>query len=109
MSPLTIFVVLSTLGCDFLLVCLFQWVYGEKRRLRQIRSLRKKEAEANNAKIRLMPPTSAASPRRPSTSLRVLPAPSARAICSSSDSRGVSGADALASVTVLSAQALPGP
>lgn len=76
MSPLTIFVVLSTLGCDFLLVCLFQWVYGEKRRLRQIRSFRKKEAEANNAKIRLMPPTSAASPRRPSTSLRVLPAPS---------------------------------
>jgi len=76
MSPLTIFVILSTLGCDFLLVCLFQWVYGEKRRLRRIRSLRKKTAEGNNASVRLMPPASEAPTRHPSASLRVVPSPS---------------------------------
>jgi hypothetical protein len=76
MSPLAIFLALSTLGCDFLLIFLFQWVYGEKRRLRQIRSLRNKVAEGNSAKIRLMLPASDAAPRRPSASLRVVPSPS---------------------------------
>ena len=76
MSPLNIFVALSILGCDFLLLCLFQWVYGEKRRLRRIRSLRKKGTKGNNAKVRLMPPASDATPRRPSASLRVVPTPS---------------------------------
>ena len=72
MSPLGIFVALSILGCDFLLVCLFHWVYGEKRRLRQIRTLRKKGAEGNNAKVHLMPPATNTSPRRPYASLRVV-------------------------------------
>jgi hypothetical protein len=68
MSPLTIFLALSTLGCDFLLVVLFQWVYGEKRRLRQIRSLRQKEREEKDAKVRLMQPTPVHSSRRSSPS-----------------------------------------
>lgn len=68
MSPLTIFLALSTLGCDFLLVVLFHWVYGEKRRLRQIRSLRQKEKEGKDTKVRLMQPTSVHSPRRSSPS-----------------------------------------
>lgn len=72
MSPLTIFLALSTLGCDFLLVFLFQWVYGEKRRLRQIRSLRKKEGEGKGAKARLKQSASDASPRSTSASLRVV-------------------------------------
>lgn len=75
MSPLTIFLALSTLGCDFLLVFLFQWVYGEKRRLRQIRSLRKKEAEGKSDKVRLMQPASAPTPRPSSPSLRVVSSP----------------------------------
>ena len=75
MSSLTIFLALSTLGCDFLLILLFQWVYGEKRRLRQIRSLREKGVEGNNAKVCLMLPASNAAPRRPS-SLSVVPMPS---------------------------------
>jgi hypothetical protein len=68
MSPLTIFLALSILGCDFLLVVLFQWVYGEKRRLRQIRSLRQREREGKDAKVRLMQPTSVHSLRRSSPS-----------------------------------------
>jgi hypothetical protein len=75
MSPVAIFLALSTLGCDFLLIFLFQWVYGEKRRLRQIRSLRNKAAEGN-VKIRLMLPASSASPRRPSPLLHVVTSPS---------------------------------
>jgi hypothetical protein len=76
MSPLTIFLALSTLGVDFLLVALFQWVYGEKRRLRRIRSLRQTEGERKNARVRLIQPASAPSPRRSSPSLRVLTSPS---------------------------------
>jgi hypothetical protein len=76
MSPLTIFLALSTLGCDFLLVFLFQWVYGEKRRLRQIRSLRKKEGEGKGAKLRLGQPASNALPRPTSVSLRAVALPS---------------------------------
>ena len=76
MSPLTIFLALSTLGCDFLLIFLFQWVYGEKRRLRQIRSLRHKATEIENAKVRLIPLASNIPSRRPPASLRLVPSPS---------------------------------
>jgi hypothetical protein len=68
MSPLTIFLALSTLGVDFLLFALFQWVYGEKRRLRRIRSLRQTEGEGKNAKVRLIQPASAPSLQRSSPS-----------------------------------------
>ena len=75
MSPLTIFLALSTLGCDFLLVALFQWVYGEKRRLRRIRSLRQAQGDLKSAKVRLIQPNSAQSPRRSSPSPRMLISP----------------------------------
>ena len=75
MSPLTIFLALSTLGCDFLLVFLFQWVYGEKRRLRQIRSLRKKEGEGKGDKVRLLKLASAPTPGPSCPSPRVVSAP----------------------------------
>jgi hypothetical protein len=76
MSPLTILLALSTLGVDFLLVVLFQWVYGEKRRLRRIQSLRQTEGEGKSAKVRLIQPVSAPSERRSSASLRVVTSPS---------------------------------
>lgn len=76
MSPLTIFLALSTLGIDFLLVALFQWVYGEKRRFRRIRSLRQAEGEEKNAKVRIMPPASAQAPRRSSAALGLVTSPS---------------------------------
>ena len=63
MSPLTIFLALCTLGCDFLLVALFQWVYGGKRSLRRIRSLRQTLGEGKSAKVRLIQPASAKSAR----------------------------------------------
>ncbi|HJY92859.1 MAG TPA: hypothetical protein VJ255_21415 [Candidatus Acidoferrum sp.] len=75
MSPLTIFLALSTLGCDFLLVALFQWVYGEKRRLRRIRSLRQAQGDLKSAKVRLIKPNSAQWPRRSSPSPRMLISP----------------------------------
>jgi hypothetical protein len=74
MSPLTIFLALSTLGCDFLLVALFQWVYGEKRRLRRIRSLRQAQGDLKSAKVRLIHPNSAQSPQRSSPRMLISPA-----------------------------------
>ncbi len=56
---LTIFIALSILSCDFLLIVLFQWVYGEKRRLRQIRSLRQSQRERKSPKLHLVRPNSA--------------------------------------------------
>jgi hypothetical protein len=76
MSPLTIFLAFSTLGVDFLLVVLFQWVYGEKRRLRRIRSLRQTEAEGKSAKVHRMQASSSPSPRHSSPSLRMVTSPS---------------------------------
>ncbi|HEY1467857.1 MAG TPA: hypothetical protein VGF61_02350 [Candidatus Acidoferrum sp.] len=76
MSALTIFLALSILGCDFLLVALFQWVYGEKRRLRRIRSLRQTEREGKSAEVRTMQPAPTPSPRSSSPSLRLVTMPS---------------------------------
>jgi hypothetical protein len=76
MSLLTIFLALSTLGIDFLLVVLFQWVYGDKRRPRRIRSLRQAEGEGKSAKVRQIVPAGAPSPRDSCPSLRVVTSPS---------------------------------
>jgi hypothetical protein len=75
MPALTIFLALSTLGCDFLLVALFLWVYGEKRRLRCIRSLRQAQEEEKSAKVRLIQPATAQSARRSSPSPRMVISP----------------------------------
>ena len=42
--PLTVFFVFCILGCDFMIVVLFQWLYGEKRREQCARSASRKHA-----------------------------------------------------------------
>ena len=41
--PLTVFFAFCILGCDFMIVVLFQWVYGEKRPERRARSASRKQ------------------------------------------------------------------
>jgi hypothetical protein len=73
---LTILLALSILGCDFLLYFLFQWIYGEKRRLRHIRSLRQTDREGKSPQPRLVQTLSAPSPRRSSSPSSISPSPS---------------------------------
>jgi len=73
---LTILLALSILGCDFLLYFLFQWVYGEKRRLRHIRSLRQLDTEGKGPRPRLVQPIFTPLPRRSSSPSATSPPPS---------------------------------
>lgn len=73
---LTILLALSILGCDFLLYSLFQWVYGEKRGLRHIRSLRQPDREGKSPQPRLVQTITAPSPRRSSSPSSISPSPS---------------------------------
>jgi hypothetical protein len=70
--PLTIFLALCTLGCDFLLFFLFQWVYGEKRRLRRLPPRRHLYREGNSSDLVVLPASTTSSSQPNLSSTRAL-------------------------------------
>jgi hypothetical protein len=53
---LTVFITIAVLACDFLIYALFQWTFGEKRRLRKRKRGSPKTAKLKAIEIGILRP-----------------------------------------------------